>query len=111
MHGNESTTTKGLFDLLNSFYQKDSEARLRDCLKTVALLFIPMLNPDGAARYTRENVNKVDLNRDAHEMQEPESQVLRNAFEDFKPDFCFNLHDQRTIFGAGEKQNRQRFPF
>jgi murein tripeptide amidase MpaA len=26
---------------------------------------IPMLNPDGAALYTRENANKVDLNRDS----------------------------------------------
>jgi hypothetical protein len=26
---------------------------------------------------------------------------LRDAYEDFKPHYCFNLHDQRTIFSAG----------
>jgi len=34
-------------------------------------------------------------------LTQPESKVLRQIFEEFKPDFCFNLHDQRTIFGAG----------
>jgi hypothetical protein len=60
-----------------------------------------MLNPDGAKLYTRENANKIDLNRDSQNLSQPESLVLRTAFENFKPDFCYNLHDQRTIFGVG----------
>ena len=102
MHGNETTTTKGLFDLFNLFSSEDAHPGIKEILKHFTLLFIPMLNPDGAARYTRENLNKVDLNRDAHDMKEPESRVLRACFNRFKPDFCFNLHDQRTIFGAGD---------
>lgn len=31
---------------------------------------------------------------------QPESEVLRAIVEDFKPDLCLNLHDQRTIFGT-----------
>lgn len=109
MHGNESTTTKGLFDLVR-FFREDSE-EVKRLLEKCSFVFIPMLNPDGAARYTRENVNKVDLNRDAHKMQEPESRVLREAFEDFKPHYCLNLHDQRTIFGAGEQQKPATLSF
>lgn len=60
-----------------------------------------MLNPDGAKAYTRVNANDVDLNRDAKNLSQVESQILRKTFDDFKPDFCFNLHDQRTIFSAG----------
>ena len=60
-----------------------------------------MLNPDGAKLYTRENANKIDLNRDSKDLSQPESRVLRETFENFKPDFCYNLHDQRTIFGVG----------
>jgi hypothetical protein len=60
-----------------------------------------MLNPDGATLYTRENANSVDLNRDSQDLSQPESKVLRSIFESYKPDFCFNLHDQRTIYGVG----------
>lgn len=111
MHGNESTTTKALLDLFNLFkqHQKDPEVKL--VLERCTFLVIPMLNPDGAARYTRENVNKVDLNRDAHEQKEVESKVLRKCYEEFKPDFCFNLHDQRTIFSAGDTSNPATISF
>ena len=102
MHGNESTTTKGILDLLHFFIEYKEHDTVKEILEHCSLLIIPMLNPDGAARYTRENVNKVDLNRDACDIKEPESKVLRKVFEEFKPDFCFNLHDQRTIFGAGD---------
>jgi hypothetical protein len=61
-----------------------------------------MVNPDGAAAYTRENANGVDLNRDAQNLTQPESVVLRQVFETFQPHYAYNLHDQRTIFGAGE---------
>lgn len=102
MHGNETTTTKGVLDLLNLLISYKEHPEVQNILNSCTLLIIPMLNPDGAARYTRENVNGVDLNRDAQDLEEPESKVLRKCFEDFEPHFCFNLHDQRTIFGAGE---------
>jgi len=99
MHGNESTTTKALFDLLNAIISK--EAVFEDILKACTLCIIPMLNPDGAALYTRLNANGVDLNRDAQDLSQPESAVLRQCFDKFLPDYCFNLHGQRTIYGVG----------
>ncbi|WP_298309162.1 M14 metallopeptidase family protein [Flavobacterium sp.] len=99
MHGNESTTTKALFDFFNVIHsQEEIGVKL---LHEFTFCFLPMVNPDGAELYTRENANKVDLNRDSVDLSQPESQLLRKTFEDFKPDFCYNLHDQRTIFGAG----------
>jgi hypothetical protein len=98
MHGNESTTTKGLIDFFN-FLKSDNEISNR-IKNDYTLLCIPMLNPDGAYLYTRENANKVDLNRDAFNATQPEMQVLRMVYEDFMPDYCYNLHDQRTIFGT-----------
>lgn len=103
MHGNESTTTKALFDFFNVINsQKEIGVKL---LQEFTFCFLPMVNPDGAELYTRENANKVDLNRDSLDLSQPESQLLRKTFEDFKPDFCYNLHDQRTIFGAGTTGN------
>lgn len=98
MHGNESTTTKALFDLMNSILNEWSLKWIQDDL---CLYIIPMLNPDGAEKYTRVNANGIDLNRDAQVLSQPESVVLKNTFESFNPDYCFNLHGQRTIFGAG----------
>jgi hypothetical protein len=100
MHGNESTTTKAVFDLCNLFAESDHD-KVRNILKSCTIAIIPMLNPDGAKAYTRLNANEVDLNRDAQKLSQPESKILRSFFNDFKPDFCFNLHGQRTIFSAG----------
>lgn len=98
MHGNESTTTKALLDFIN-LLNGDSELA-KALLEEFTFLTIPILNPDGAELYTRENANKVDLNRDSQELTQPESRTLRGVFEVFQPDYCFNLHDQRTIFGV-----------
>lgn len=101
MHGNESTTTKALFDfikLLHSDFGKKLLSEFTFCM-------LPMLNPDGAKLYTRENANGIDLNRDAQNLSQPESNILRKTFEEFKPDYCYNLHDQRTIYGVGDTNN------
>jgi len=100
MHGNESTTTKAIFDLCNLFAESKHEV-IKEILNACTIVVIPILNPDGAKAYTRLNANEVDLNRDAQELSQPESKVLRALFNEFKPDFCFNLHGQRTIFSAG----------
>lgn len=98
MHGNESTTTKGLFDFLNFL---DSDDKLAQKIKEeYTLLCIPILNPDGAEAYTRVNANEIDLNRDAFSITQPESQLLREIYLRFNPNYCYNLHDQRTIFGT-----------
>lgn len=97
MHGNEPTTTKGLFDFFN-FLQSDDE-RVHKIKSEYTLICIPILNPDGAEAYTRVNANLVDLNRDATALTQIESKILRGLIEEIQPNLCFNLHDQRTIFG------------
>ena len=102
MHGNESTGTKALFDLFNFFDSNDtllkgiSDVILNNC----TLQFIVLLNPDGAVRFTRENANNIDLNRDAVDVKAVESKLLRTVLDEFSPKFCFNLHDQRSIFNV-----------
>jgi len=100
MHGNESTTTKAVMDLFH--YLLSDFGQGSGLLAQLELCVVPMLNPDGALAYTRYNANQVDLNRDAAQRTQPESQVLRKVFEDFQPHYCFNLHDQRSIYGVGE---------
>jgi len=100
MHGNESTTTKSVLDLIN--YLNSDLPKTETALKSCSITIIPILNPDGAAVYTRVNANAVDINRDAQQRTQPESRALRNVFDEFQPDYCFNLHDQRTIFNVGD---------
>jgi hypothetical protein len=96
MHGNESTTTKAIFDFVNFALLN------RSYVNEFSFCIIPILNPDGAEAYTRLNANEVDLNRDAQNKSQPETQVLFQVFDEFKPDYCLNLHGQRSIFSAGE---------
>jgi hypothetical protein len=99
MHGNESTSTRALTKLMNGL----DAGFGGEIFDKISLLIIPQLNPDGAKAYTRFNANEVDLNRDAILLSQPESKLLKKVFEDYSPDFCFNLHDQRTIFAAGKQ--------
>ncbi|OAD40842.1 M14 family zinc carboxypeptidase [Polaribacter atrinae] len=110
MHGNESTGTRALFDLFNCILNS-SEGTFHKILEECTLLFIPMLNPDGALAYTRVNANNVDLNRDAVNREAKESKLLRSILEEFNPQFCFNLHDQRTIFSVEGTKNPATISF
>ncbi|QCX39022.1 DUF2817 domain-containing protein [Aureibaculum algae] len=101
MHGNESTGTKALFDLLK-WLDDDGNLMVNEILKACTLVFVPMLNPDGAAVYTRVNAQNIDLNRDAVAVKAPESKILQAVLKDVNPKYCFNLHDQRTIFNVGD---------
>lgn len=110
MHGNESTGTKALFDFFNCVCNA-KEAVFKTILKECTILCIPMLNPDGSLNYTRVNQNGIDLNRDAVDQKAKESKLLRSVLEEFNPKFCFNMHDQRTIFGVEGTENPATISF
>lgn len=101
MHGNETTTTKACFDVFNYLIGRNPNAN--EILERCTIKIIPILNPDAAFLYTRENANQIDLNRDAKKLSEIESWVLRKVLNTFSPDFCLNLHDQRSIYSAGSR--------
>jgi hypothetical protein len=99
MHGNESTTTKALFDFFKFLTQKEYfQEEIATFLSSHTFYIIPILNPDGAQLYTRENANGIDLNRDALDLSQSESRVLRELFTSVQPNLCLNLHDQRTMY-------------
>ncbi len=114
MHGNESTGTKALFDLfkyIKTSLSDDKNNFINDLLKSCTLIFIPMLNPDGSDNFTRINAKGIDLNRDAVALKAKESRILRTILDEFKPHFCFNLHDQRTIFNVEGTKNPATISF
>lgn len=99
MHGNESTGTRAMMDVL-AFLQKPSYLA-KHILEAVTIDFIPMLNPDGANVNTRRNAVGIDMNRDFLAKQSIEINVLIDQVQKGQYDVLFNLHDQRTIFNVG----------
>lgn len=103
MHGNETTGTKSMFDIFHFFLLKKNCDLVQFLKKSLTILFIPMLNPDGSEIFKRRNAVNIDLNRDAIRLQSPEIQILFQEIEKNKPNFLFNLHDQRSIYNVGNQ--------
>jgi hypothetical protein len=84
------------------FLAEAAQDPLRERLRTrMTLVFVPMLNPDGAEMFQRENAAGVDINRDARQLATPEGRALNALRESLHPDFGFNLHDQNARTRAG----------
>lgn len=112
MHGNESTGTKALFDLMEFIKNPGKLVEMRDAmLHHLDITCIPMLNPDGALAYTRVNAQNIDLNRDVVDKKAIESQLLQDVLKEVNPVYCFNMHDQRTIFSVTNKNNPATISF
>lgn len=102
MHGDESTATRALFDIFNFLSADDEFNDVKEMIsEKLSVYFIPMLNPDGAEKFTRRNELEIDLNRDAMRLQFPESKALKRMHDKLKPSFGFNLHDQSHRYSAG----------
>ena len=101
MHGDEPSATPALLDVVSTLLSIDApEHRL--ILERLTLLVVPMLNPDGAARYTRRNSQAIDINRDALHLATPEGRLLKDLRDRFQPELAFNLHDQNRRTTVGE---------
>jgi len=102
MHGNEPTATMALFDILRFLTADDQFNDIRaEILEKITIHAVPMLNPDGAERYQRRTAFGIDMNRDALQLQAPESQILKRLRDETDADFGFNLHDQSIRYSAG----------
>ncbi|MCM5661689.1 M14 family metallopeptidase [Galbibacter mesophilus] len=100
MHGDESTATMAGFDIFNFFKSNDFKKEKKEMLSKLRIHFLPMLNPDGAERFTRRNALGIDINRDALRLQSPEAKTLKRVRDSLEADFGFNLHDQSTYYNA-----------
>lgn len=105
MHGDEPTATMALLDILNFFKLCPEESLVKSIRSNLTLLMIPMLNPDGAERFTRRTAQLVDMNRDAAALRTPEARILKDAQQKLQPHFGFNLHDQDPRLTVGSTKN------
>ena len=111
MHGNESTATRSIVDLLSFIAENSKQKSVNSLLQDLRIHFIPMLNPDGASRWTRENAIGIDLNRDALRLIAPESRILKRVRDSLNADYGFNLHDQSKYYNVERLNNEASISF
>lgn len=103
MHGDESTASMALADIF-AFLAATDAAPLRERLRdSLTITFVPMLNPDGAELFQRQNAAGIDINRDARQLATPEARALKALRDRLEPRFGFNLHDQGARTRAGSR--------
>lgn len=104
MHGDESTATMAIADILSYFTATQGEASTQAMLSSLTIHFLPILNPDGAARFQRRTAQNIDMNRDALAQRTPEARILTQLQKQLKPQFGFNLHDQELSTVGSTKE-------
>jgi hypothetical protein len=101
MHGDEPTATSALIDMLAYFQTHQDKAWVKDIADLMTIRAVPMLNPDGAEAYQRRNLQGIDINRDARDLQTPEARLLKKLRDDWSPVIGFNLHNQQSLTTVG----------
>jgi hypothetical protein len=111
MHGNEDKGSEILY-FMAEWLLTSGDPRAQEILRRNYVMFIPVLNFDSDARGNAnygENEEGVDLNRNfitgwqrtqpvndiysgPRVASEPETRVLRDVFEEYRPDFYVNMH-------------------
>lgn len=103
MHGDEATATMALADIFRFLAEATSDPLRERLRQRLTIVFVPMLNPDGAELFQRENAAGIDINRDARQLATPEGRTLARLRDRVRPDFGFNLHDQGARVLAGPR--------
>src|SRR5690606_17346437 len=101
LHGDESTASMAIADLFQFLGAHPDHPIVQRLLEHTTLHFLPVMNPDGAARFQRRNAQGIDINRDARALVSPEARALHDLRERVQPAFGFNLHDQQVGYRAG----------
>lgn len=102
MHGDEPTGTMALADVLRLLAERADDPRIRRWSESLTILIVPVLNPDGAARYQRRNAQGVDMNRDGRTRISPEVRALLALREEHRPEYALELHNEDSKTRVGE---------
>ncbi len=111
MHGDEPTATPAVLDLLVFLQQNRGKNWVKELENNLTIRAVPMLNPDGAELFQRRNLQSIDINRDAQDLQTPEGQLLKRLRDEWQPAIGFNLHNQQALTTAGKTAKQATISF
>jgi hypothetical protein len=94
-HGDEPICCAAAINALNYLLKRPDDPAARTILDGATILLLPLMNPDGAQRFTRRNAQGIDVNRDARLAMTLEGGTLRRLKDEFSPSIAFNLHDMK----------------
>jgi len=92
-HGNEASGKEAALMVIREFVLGD----LKDLLKDIDVLIMPMTNPDGGEKGQRRNANNMDLNRNHAILSEPEVVAIHQVFQEWMPEVTLDVHEYNAI--------------
>lgn len=111
MHGDEPTATSALIDMFTVLQKNRDKDWVKKIEAAVTIRAVPMLNPDGTEFYQRRNLQGIDINRDAQNLQTPEANLLKKLRDEWSPHIGFNLHNQNALTTAGRTNKQAAISF
>jgi hypothetical protein len=69
----------------------------KSLLKSLDLILIPQVNPDGAEKNQRRNARDIDLNRNHATLTEPEILALHQLFLKWLPEVTLDVHEYTAV--------------
>ncbi len=111
MHGDEPTATSALIDMFTILQTNRDKDWVKKIEGSITIRAVPMLNPDGAEFYQRRNLQGIDINRDAQNLQTPEANLLKKLRDEWSPNIGFNLHNQNSLTTAGRTNKQAAISF
>lgn len=91
-HGSEEAGTTASLALVRYFANSD-DTLAKDLLRQMALIVIPVANPDGMSVSRRANSGGVDLNRDWYTFSQPETRAIAAAVRKYHPHALIDMHE------------------
>ncbi|MBQ1241975.1 MAG: hypothetical protein IIX99_02085, partial [Oscillospiraceae bacterium] len=95
MHGDEQSGTEGALATMAYLCGEYGE----EVIKTVNIVSIPRVNPDGSEIYKYESGSGSswrNVNRDAMELTQPETKILVALYNLIEPEVCLDHHEYRA---------------
>lgn len=92
-HGDESSPSRAALLWLR-------QAASADTFSRVAVLLMPLVNPDGQAAGRRGNGAGRDLNRDWTARSQPETALVQRVFDRWKPHVVLDIHEFDGLAGG-----------
>lgn len=92
-HGDESSPSHAALLWLR-------QAAITESFERVAVLLLPLVNPDGQAVARRHNGRGHDLNRDWGARSQPETALVQRVFNRWKPHVVLDIHEFDGLVGG-----------